>query len=181
MAVKGWLSLNRVYIDGYNLLFSLEIREGSLEEMREELLSRLREALTNRPGDFTIVFDAARGTSFSSGHLGTLEIVFTEPGMSADDYLLREFASSPHARSSLLVTSDRKLAKEAQWLGVKVVDARLFWQKMARWSCQEREASPSKDGPAPPHKRKVRPLPDAMERERWLKIFTERLKGKSKG
>ncbi len=96
------------YLDGYNLLFHLNISPNSIEEARNILIERF----SSHP--LTIVFD---GQDFVRTHVKRLEIIYTDKNQSADDYILSEIE---HNLPCTVITSDRDLSIRARHRGATV-------------------------------------------------------------
>lgn len=123
-------------IDGYNLLFHCaEIQ--NLETSREELLQFL--LALSLP--ITIIFDG-RSTQFEEAQKnlkGSVEIVYTAKGRSADDYILEElaallrFSKTASPLSSVrVVTSDLSLAKKCRSLGASTSRVEEFFAHLEK-------------------------------------------------
>jgi predicted RNA-binding protein with PIN domain len=109
-----------LYLDGYNICFTLDLPGDTLEEERESLLSLLR----NR--SVTVVFDAPE---FSRTHRGDLEIVYAD--QTADTYILSELERLAPRRATL-VTADRALATQAKQFGAKVIAPSDYIKKLRK-------------------------------------------------
>lgn len=119
-------------IDGYNLLFSTGMVEGTgpLKGLRHELLQALERYQAARGHRLTVVFDGARDepASTETSHAGHLRVVFSEPGETADEAIQQRVADAP--TETIVVTSDRSLQRSASRSGVVVVDVETFAAKV---------------------------------------------------
>lgn len=119
-------------IDGYNLLFSTGMVEGTgpLKGLRHELLQKLERYQVARGHRLTVVFDGARDepASTETSHAGHLRVVFSEPGETADEAIQQRMADAP--TETIVVTSDRSLQRSASHSGVVVVGVETFAAKV---------------------------------------------------
>jgi predicted RNA-binding protein with PIN domain len=122
----------RLIIDGYNLLFSSNLVEGSgdLEDLREELLGLLTRYRAARGHHMTVVFDGARGGAQVSKRkrTGPLRVVFSRRGETADEAILRRLSDA--GDGTVVVTSDRELERSALKAGAEVVGVEEFAAKV---------------------------------------------------
>lgn len=114
-------------IDGYNLLFRLLFSSRPLQEIREKVIHDLNQKFELLHIDATVVFDASfhleGGERF---HIHNLEIVYTQPHESADDYILNSLKNISHPRQEIVVTSDKGLAWRSRRLGAKTESVEEF-------------------------------------------------------
>jgi predicted RNA-binding protein with PIN domain len=99
------------YIDGYNLLFrQLHVGED-LKYQRKALTDYLQKTINVISLSATLVFDSQFQPDEGSKHyLDGLEVVFTNIGETADDYILSELKNHHRPSQCTVVTSDKKLA-----------------------------------------------------------------------
>lgn len=105
------------YIDGYNLLFRTvrAADDGDLRTQREKVIVELAAKINIAALDATLVFDS----QFKAGPgeilcLESLDIHFTDEGVTADDYIIDSLRRAEHPRSITVVTSDGRLAWRAR-------------------------------------------------------------------
>jgi predicted RNA-binding protein with PIN domain len=120
------------YIDGYNLLFCLlDQEECFLEESRNKLIETLQYYLSSFSFPITLVFDSKNedGFSITQKKLSPIQIIFTEKGISADNYILERVEISPNASQITVITEDKPLAKACRSIGAqtKSIDSFLKW------------------------------------------------------
>ncbi len=115
------------YIDGYNLMFRAARSLGNLQAYRERFIEELNEKIQIAGFDAMIVFDAqyqfGPGSRSQYRHL---TVCFTDPGETADDYLINEIRSSPKPRQIILVTSDKNLGWRARDYQAKTMSVEEF-------------------------------------------------------
>lgn len=100
---------------------------GSLQAHRERFIEELNEKIQIIGLDAMIVFDAqyqfGPGSRSNYRHL---TVCFTDPGETADDYLIHEIRSFPKPRQIILVTSDKNLAWRARDSQAKTMTVEEF-------------------------------------------------------
>ncbi|MDB2613923.1 NYN domain-containing protein, partial [Chlamydiales bacterium] len=121
------MSQEHYLIDGYNLLFSLSNGESFREE-RESLITSLNDLCKLAAIDVIVIFDGADDLGFSRSHFDSIEIVFSPPKMSADDYILDLLEILLLSKKKTVVTSDKPLSKKARHLGAKTLTVSFFFQ-----------------------------------------------------
>ncbi|MEI8301484.1 MAG: NYN domain-containing protein [Chlamydiota bacterium] len=120
------------FIDGYNFLFQLYEEIDPLRQKRDEVIEILQEKLRYLKLNITIVFDShyAQGNFFPTrfDHL-SLEIIYTPSGQTADSYILEALTWKKNRNQETVITSDKRLGKLIQELGVKVepIEAFIPW------------------------------------------------------
>lgn len=140
-----------IFLDGYNILFHINPDADPLQPARDALIERLKKL----PFPLTVVFDAAlTEENLSRGHIGKLEIVYTDPGQSADSYILLEV----ERRGGIVVTDDKPLARQAKALGAEVKSTDEFLEMIQQK--ENREAT--------------EPISSPQEIDRWLKLFEKK-------
>lgn len=103
------------YIDGYNLLFKIVSAGEDLQKQRTRLIQDLRSKIEILKLDAVLVFDSHYQPSASTRlHYNDFEVVFTDEGETADDYILSKLKSSPNPAQETVVTSDKRLAWRAR-------------------------------------------------------------------
>ncbi|CRX37462.1 NYN domain-containing protein [Estrella lausannensis] len=175
-----------VLIDGYNLLFSYLLSHGELKQEREKMIVSLAELLKKAKKEATVVFDShSPKTPATRGHFGSLEIIFTDQGEEADDYILRKIKASKRPALYLVVTGDKKLAERARRLLAKTISIKEWLQltvkqaeKQALLEKEEREKPPSVAKPPPVQEKQVQERQEKKkplsEEEYFLQAFEER-------
>ena len=124
-----------IIVDGYNLIFALgQMPEAPEDREREHLISQLAVYREIRPARVTVVFDShpqGRPYPVTEEHLG-VEVVYSGPGVEADDTIMDMVRQSDHRRDMLVVTSDLSLQNICRRLGAQVVDSPTFQAQMLR-------------------------------------------------
>lgn len=104
------------YIDGYNMLFRLVHAGDNLQSQREAIIHDLNQKIELVRINVSIVFDAAfqPGGYRTRSHFNRLEILYTDEGELADDFIIDELKTISNPRQETVVTSDKKLAWRAR-------------------------------------------------------------------
>jgi predicted RNA-binding protein with PIN domain len=115
----------RVLIDGYNLIAELwGMGDGTRELARQR--SELVRLLAGRGGAVEVVFDGWRegdplgGASRESG----IDVTYSPKGVTADEVIADKVRR--RGPGTLVVTSDREVAREARSAGADVADAATY-------------------------------------------------------
>jgi predicted RNA-binding protein with PIN domain len=118
MGVGGVLAL----VDGYNVTKHPQgFPERGLEDQRTLLLDLCRRLARRFGAEVTVVFDGGTvGPLPTRLPLGPVEVVFTDPGRSADDEIVVRTNAAPPERPVVVVTSDNELRDRVAALGATV-------------------------------------------------------------
>lgn len=157
----------KLIIDGYNVVFTDEVlRRVAIKDRRsarEQLVERVREYVTNRRIETTIVFDGrGRVVDHDSIIPGRLQVLYSAEGQRADDLIIDTVKTSGSARAYLVVSSDAgHVARPAKELGCQVLGSKRFLDRLA---------SARKDPVAP---NASAPDEDLGDTDYWLERFEE--------
>lgn len=136
------------YIDGYNLLFKIVSAGEDLQKQRSRLILDLRSKIEILKLDAVLVFDSHYQPSASTRlHYKDFEVVFTDEGETADDYILSKLKSCPNPAQETVVTSDKRLAWRARRKLAKTesVEEFMSWlNKRVKNKLQPKEKLPEK-------------------------------------
>lgn len=170
-------------IDGYNLLFQvIQPKSGEdFEATRSHFLRLLHSWATKLHLSLSIVFDAPKQNEIlSRSHFGSLEIIFTAKGQSADDFLIEWLEEHAFVKNFTIVTSDRAVARKAKNLGTPVLSVKDFLTLLEKR--QKKKSKPSSDTPKQPFsykKDKKTDLPPLSDLPAWEKLFEQHLQNLS--
>lgn len=154
----------RYLIDAYNLFFKLEEEILPLQEKREAFIALLDAEGEGMKHQLSLVFDSHQKSAedFASKKiLKNVDVIFSPKNLSADQYLLELIEWE--AKNTILVTSDKSLAKKASHLGAQVQSVEAFVAQIIR----QRKKGQSKG--------KIDQKENPKQLERYLEIFTKRL------
>lgn len=112
---------SRLIVDGYNVSKQLW-PTSPLDAQRARLASALAPLVARTGAETTIVFDAATATSRSPVPTPRgVRVVFSPPGVIADDVIRDLVAAEPEGRVVLVVTDDQELARDVARSGARSV------------------------------------------------------------
>lgn len=121
------------FLDGYNLLFQLFGGTSALKVERELLLEELDSAISQTSLNLTIVFDAhLREEQLARTKYRSLDIIFTDFGQTADDYILEVLSFCEHPKRETIITNDQRLAWRARGLGAKTQSLSHFLKQLEK-------------------------------------------------
>jgi predicted RNA-binding protein with PIN domain len=126
------MSEDWVIVDGYSVMHAwpgLQRQQGrSLQQRRESLIRLLRQYADHSGRKVTVVFDgyAAKRKPEVSDAVPGLDLVFSEPGKTADDVIERLVARSEHRAKIVVVTSDSLERQTVESMGAHSLSAEAF-------------------------------------------------------
>ncbi len=114
---------SRLLVDGYNVSKSAW-SDSALEAQRQRLLRAIAPLVARTGAETTVVFDAANLTSrpVVAAPRG-VKVVFSPPGVIADDVLRDLVAAEPPGRTVVVVTDDQEVVRDARAAGARVASA----------------------------------------------------------
>ena len=119
----AWLGLPRAHliVDGYNVTKS-GYPELSLADQRDRLIRALAALSARVSVELTVVFDGAAVTVAQPAGRG-IRVLFSPPGVLADDVIRDLVAAEPAGRIIVVVSSDREVADAVSRNGARTADA----------------------------------------------------------
>lgn len=121
------------FIDGYNLLFYLFHSDDRFQEQREQLINELSHQFNILNIDATLVFDAQyQEGDEARSHFLDLEVIFTNQGVTADEYIINSLKNRLRQADETVVTSDKKLAWYARRCSAKTETVDHFLNLLAK-------------------------------------------------
>jgi predicted RNA-binding protein with PIN domain len=122
--LAAWMGTDGVLVlvDGYNVTKHPQgFAERGLEDQRTLLLDLCRRLARRFGAEVTVVFDGGTvGPIPTRLPLGPVEVVFTDPGRTADDEIVVRVNAAPPERPVVVVTSDNELRGRVGALGATV-------------------------------------------------------------
>ncbi len=110
-----------VLVDGYNVTITAWGDRLALDEQRAVLERRLSAVAARLGLDVLVVFDGAAVGDRAARGRALVSVRFTEPGIEADDEILRVVAEAPPARPVAVVSDDRRVRRGAAELGANLL------------------------------------------------------------
>jgi predicted RNA-binding protein with PIN domain len=130
-------AMEKILIDGYNLIYRdaalKQLADRNLEEARERLLESLS-AYRTRDMEMVVVFDGAgaASTHASSGRAG-IQVRFSASTRTADQLILELLGRETRRASLTVVTSDKKdIGNMARAEGVRWISSEVFLRRLRR-------------------------------------------------
>lgn len=122
-ALERILSLphSRLLIDGYNVTKSVW-GSATLEAQRSRLVTSLASVVARTGAETTVVFDAASAVSrpVLPAPRG-VKVVYSPPGVIADDVIRSLVAAEPPGRVVVVVTEDQEVVRDVRSTGARVM------------------------------------------------------------
>jgi predicted RNA-binding protein with PIN domain len=122
--LAAWMSVPEVLVlvDGYNVTkHERGFPEKSLEDQRTLLVDLCRRMSRRWGAHITVVFDGANVAPVPTRlPLGAVDVVFTDPGRTADDEIVARVNAAPPERPVVVVSSDNELRQRSAALGASV-------------------------------------------------------------
>ena len=155
----------KLIIDGYNVIYTDDdLRRTAckhLQTARERLIDLLKGYVNDRRVQVTVVFDGRGGMADAESILpGSLQVVFSAAGQTADELILSAIRRSGNPRAYVVVSSDMAdIGRAARELGCEVMGSKRF---LDRLTGRGRREARDMRGPAEG---------DFGETDYWLKEF----------
>jgi len=117
------LPRSRLLVDGYNVSKNAW-GSSSLETQRQRLLTGLAPLVARTGAETTVVFDAAKLTArpVVPAPRG-VKVVFSPPGVIADDVIRDLVEVEPPGRTLVVVTDDQEVQRDARRAGARIASA----------------------------------------------------------
>jgi uncharacterized protein len=130
-------------VDGYNLLFRVVKKRGSLEKTRRQLIEEINDIVSKLHLQITLVFDGAEEKLPQSArsHFDAIEIVYTSKKQSADEYISEEVLLSRTPSQITVVTNDRELATHCRTHRAKIQTIDEFLSFLMKKKTKKRKLS----------------------------------------
>ena len=118
-------------VDGYNVT-KTGYAELALSDQRERLIQQLA-ALNARTGaETTVVFDGAGVVSVPTTTPRGVRVLFSDPGVLADDVIRSLVAAEPHGRPLVVATSDKEVVTSVRDHGAYSVASAVVLTALGR-------------------------------------------------
>jgi predicted RNA-binding protein with PIN domain len=132
-ALERLLSLPTVHVvvDGYNVT-KTGYPELSLAEQRERLIRQLAALAARTSAEVTLVFDGAGVVAVPTTAPRGVRVLFSDPGVLADDVIRALVTAEPEGRPVVVVTSDRAVADSVRRRGAHPVPSAVLLARLGR-------------------------------------------------
>lgn len=127
------LTLRAVHlvVDGYNVT-KTGYPELTLAEQRDRLVGQLAALAARTAAEVTVVFDGAGVVSVPTTTPRGVRVLFSDPGVLADDVVRALVSAEPEGRPVVVVTSDRALADSVRRSGAHPVPSAVLLARLSR-------------------------------------------------
>lgn len=130
----------QIYVDAYSVIYAWPdlraLHRRSPQRARDELVGILIQLADSTHTSMAIVFDGGRRAKPSTDrpHVHKIEIIYSEPGETADAVIERRVAAHGRRERVLVVTNDRVERMTVEGFGAETMSA----EALADWVQRER-------------------------------------------
>jgi len=114
-----------VLVDGYNVA-KLAWPDDDLARQRERCLDLVDDIARRYGTDVTVVFDGARVVGAHATRRRMARVVYSPPGVIADDVIRAEVAATPVERPIVVVTNDQAIRRDVAAAGANWLTSNAF-------------------------------------------------------
>ncbi len=132
-ALDRLLALPAVHliVDGYNVT-KTGYPELSLSDQRDRLVHQLAVLAARTGAEVTLVFDGAGVVAVPTSGPRGVRVLFSDPGVLADDVIRALVTAEPEGRPVVVVTSDRAVADSVRRRGAHPVPSAVLLARLGR-------------------------------------------------
>ena len=132
-ALERLLALPSVHlvVDGYNVT-KTGYPELSLSDQRDRLIRQLAALAARTSAEVTLVFDGAGVVAVPTTSPRGVRVLFSDPGVLADDVIRALVTAEPEGRPVVVVTSDRAVADSVRRRGAHPVPSAVLLARLGR-------------------------------------------------
>jgi predicted RNA-binding protein with PIN domain len=132
-ALDRLLALRSVHlvVDGYNVT-KTGYPELSLSDQRDRLVRQLGAMAARTSAEVTLVFDGAGVIAVPTAAPRGVRVLFSDPGVLADDVIRALVTAEPEGRPVVVVTSDRAVADSVRRRGAHPVPSAVLLARLGR-------------------------------------------------
>jgi predicted RNA-binding protein with PIN domain len=132
-ALERLLALPSVHlvVDGYNVT-KTGYPDLSLSDQRERLIRQLAALAARTSAEVTLVFDGAGVVAVPTTAPRGVRVLFSDPGVLADDVIRALVTAEPEGRPVVVVTSDRAVADSVRRRGAHPVPSAVLLARLGR-------------------------------------------------
>lgn len=132
-ALDRLLALPSVHllVDGYNVT-KTGYGDLTLADQRDRLVGQLGALAARTGAEVTVVFDGAGVIAVPTAAPRGVRVLFSEPGVLADDVIRAVVAAEPEGRPVVVVTSDRAVAESVRRRGAHPVPSAVLLARLGR-------------------------------------------------
>ena len=132
-ALERLLALPSVHliVDGYNVT-KTGYPELALADQRDRLVQQLGALAARTSAEVTVVFDGAGVLSVPTAAPRGVRVLFSDPGVLADDVIRALVKAEPRGRPLVVATSDRAVADSTRSSGAHPVASSILLSRLGR-------------------------------------------------
>ncbi|EWM12737.1 NYN domain-containing protein [Kutzneria sp. 744] len=132
-ALDRLLALPAVHmvVDGYNVT-KTGYPELPLSDQRDRLVHQMAVLAARTGAEVTVVFDGAGVVAVPSAAPRGVRVLFSDPGVLADDVIRALVTAEPEGRPVVVVTSDRAVADSVRRRGAHPVPSAVLLARLVR-------------------------------------------------
>ncbi|HEY2762613.1 MAG TPA: NYN domain-containing protein [Pseudonocardiaceae bacterium] len=118
-------------VDGYNVT-KTGYPDLTLSDQRDRLIGQLAALAARTGAEITVVFDGAAVVAVPTTTTRSVRVLFSDPGVLADDVIRALVAAEPVGRPIVVVTSDRAVAESVRRGGAQPVPSAVLLTRLTR-------------------------------------------------
>jgi predicted RNA-binding protein with PIN domain len=132
-ALDRMLALPAVHlvVDGYNVT-KTGYPDLSLSDQRDRLIGQLAALAARTQVEVTVVFDGAAVVAVPTTATRRVRVLFSDPGVLADDVIRALVVAEPQGRPVVVATSDRAVAESVRRCGAYPVPSAVLLARLTR-------------------------------------------------
>jgi predicted RNA-binding protein with PIN domain len=127
LALRG----THLIVDGYNVT-KTGYPELPLAAQRDRLVRQLGTVAARTAAEVTVVFDGAGVVAVPAAGVRGVRVLFSDPGVLADDVIKHLVAAEPAGRPLLVATSDREIVDAVRAHGARTMASVVLLERLAR-------------------------------------------------
>ena len=157
--------LQKIVIDGYNVLHEIEAYKCKLEvelkAARQQLIHDLKVYSASKKVDIVVVFDGSSEIHSPYQHMtqGNVKIIFSRAPQKADPVIIKIIKKDKQKHRLTVVTNDKEIKQYAKLAGCQLLTPQKLFQRICTPSKEEHIQN------------KFDNVMTAEELEEWKKIF----------
>lgn len=122
---------NHLIVDGYNVTKS-GYPDLPLADQRDRLARQLSSLAARTSSEVTVVFDGAGVIAVPTATFPGLRVLFSDPGVLADDVIRALVHAEPDGRPLIVATSDREVVDSVRRRGAHTVSSAVLLARLVR-------------------------------------------------
>lgn len=125
------LPVVHLVVDGYNVT-KTGYPDLTLSDQRDRLTGQLAALAARTSVEITVVFDGAAVVAVPIAACRGVRVLFSDPGVLADDVIRDLVAAEPRGRTVVVATSDRAVAESVRQCGAHPVPSEVLLLRLTR-------------------------------------------------